>query len=142
LVGDGPERGKLEHLVKELNLQQNVKFLGLRRDVPRLLKAADLFLLTSISEGIPLTLIEAMAAGLPIVATNVGGVGEVVENGVTGVLVRVGDSEAIAQQILNQPRVQEQNRLHQNSLSHAIRLFDEAAMIHSYAEVYDRLSPK
>src|SRR5439155_18500964 len=84
LVGEGPERAAIEAQVRERRLGDRVRLLGLRKDIPRLLQAADVFLLTSISEGIPLTLIEAMAAGLPVVSTRVGGVGEGVEDGVTG----------------------------------------------------------
>src|SRR5262249_18014978 len=69
LVGEGPEEPKIRQMVQQFNLERQVSFLGLRTDIARLLSAADLFLLTSVSEGIPLTLIEAMAVGLPVVAT-------------------------------------------------------------------------
>ena len=91
LVGEGPERPLIEDLVGRLGLGAHVRLLGQRADVSRLLATADLALLTSISEGIPLTLIEAMAAGLPIVSTRVGGVAEVVEDGRTGLLAPSGD---------------------------------------------------
>ena len=97
LVGEGPERATIENLVRDRGLEGHVKFLGLRTDVPRLLAAADIALLTSISEGIPLTLIEAMAAGLPVVATRVGGVPEVVVDGETGLLAPAGDDRALAE---------------------------------------------
>jgi glycosyltransferase involved in cell wall biosynthesis len=100
LVGEGPEQGKIEDLIRQKNLGANVRLLGLRKDVARLLSAADLFLLTSTSEGIPLTLIEAMAAGLPVVSTNVGGVAEVVEEGRTGLLAPSGDDAALAERVL------------------------------------------
>src|SRR5262249_13587034 len=77
-----------------------IHLLGLRSDVPRLLDAADMFLLSSISEGIPLTIIEAMAAGLPVVATRVGGVAEMVGDRVTGLLAPAGDYGALAAAIL------------------------------------------
>jgi len=90
VVGDGEERAKVESLITELGLARHVTLLGTRRDIPRLLAAADVFLLSSISEGIPLTLIEAMAAGLPCVSTAVGGVPEVIVDGQTGLLVEAG----------------------------------------------------
>lgn len=96
IVGEGEEEAALRALHAELGLGERVEFLGARSDVPRLLQAADAFLLTSISEGIPLTLIEAMASGLPCVATAVGGVPEVVADGVTGLLAPPGDVDAIA----------------------------------------------
>src|SRR5260370_36290504 len=97
LVGDGPEQPKIKELVQQRHLEPNVRFLGLRTDVARLLTAADIFLLSSISEGIPLTLIEAMAAGVPIVATSVGGIGEVVVGGVTGLLAPSRADAALAE---------------------------------------------
>jgi glycosyltransferase involved in cell wall biosynthesis len=96
VVGDGEERGKIQSLISELNLAQQVQLLGTRRDIPRLLAAADVFLLSSVSEGIPLTLIEAMAAGLPCVSTAVGGTPEVIVDGQTGLLARPGDPEDVA----------------------------------------------
>jgi glycosyltransferase involved in cell wall biosynthesis len=96
LVGDGPQRRHIEREIARKGLDSYVRLLGTRRDVERILAAADLFLLTSISEGIPLTLLEAMAAGRPPVATRVGGVSEVVEDGATGVLVPAGDDQALA----------------------------------------------
>jgi glycosyltransferase involved in cell wall biosynthesis len=99
-VGEGAEERKIHDVVQERKLDYHVRFLGLRTDVARLLSAADLFLLTSVSEGIPLTLIEAMAAGLPVVATRVGGVGEVVEDGRTGLLAPRGDDAALAERVL------------------------------------------
>jgi sugar transferase (PEP-CTERM/EpsH1 system associated) len=96
LVGEGPERAAIEAVVRQHGLEGRVRFLGLRKDVARLLAGADLFLLTSISEGIPLTVIEAMAAGLPVVSTRVGGVPEVVAVGQTGLLAPAGDAAALA----------------------------------------------
>jgi glycosyltransferase involved in cell wall biosynthesis len=100
LIGEGPEMKAIHDLVRQHGLDGNVRFLGLRSDVARLLPAGDLFLLTSISEGIPLTLIEAMAASLPVVSTNVGGVAEVVGDGQAGLLAPAGDDVQLAQNIL------------------------------------------
>ncbi len=100
IVGDGPERGAIEELVRHRSLAENVRFLGRRDDVPRLLAASDIVLLTSISEGIPLTLIEAMAAGRPVVSTRVGGVAEVVDDGQTGLLAPPGDDAGLAELVL------------------------------------------
>src|SRR5262249_4177146 len=100
LVGEGPERPKIEDQVRRLGVAAGVRFLGLRQDVARLLRATDLFLLTSVSEGIPLTVLEAMAAGLPVVATRVGGLAEVVVDGETGLLAPPGDDAALAGAVL------------------------------------------
>lgn len=96
VVGDGEERQKIESLIGELGISRNIQLLGTRRDIPRLLAAADVFLLSSISEGIPLTLIEAMAAGLPCVSTAVGGTPEVIVDGQTGLFARPRDPEDVA----------------------------------------------
>ena len=96
LVGEGPNARAIETEIERLQLQPHVRLLGLRHDVPKMLAAADLFLLTSISEGIPLTVIEAMAAGLPVVSTNVGGVPEIVVEGQTGLLAPSGDAAGLA----------------------------------------------
>lgn len=88
IVGDGPERDQLHSLTQELKLEKIVRFLGERHDVNALLAQADFFVLSSVEEGIPLTVLEAMAAGLPVVATRVGGNAEVVIPNQTGLLVK------------------------------------------------------
>jgi glycosyltransferase involved in cell wall biosynthesis len=96
LVGKGSLRGDVEQGVQANGLQDQVRFLGVRRDVPELMSAADGYLLSSAWEGMPVVLLEAAAAELPVVATRVGGVAEVVEDGTTGVLVPPGDPAALA----------------------------------------------
>jgi L-malate glycosyltransferase len=94
MAGDGPLRGELEDLTRSLGIADRVKFLGIRRDVPELLKAADAFALTSVSEAASLTLLEAMATGLPCVVTAVGGNGEIVRHEKEGLLFPRADSVA------------------------------------------------
>jgi glycosyltransferase involved in cell wall biosynthesis len=96
IVGDGPERGAVEGLIVELGLGDSVKLTGFTDDVPRRLAAFDLFLQPSTEEGLSLTILEAAAAGVPVVASAVGGTGEIIENGRTGTLVAAGDIEALA----------------------------------------------
>jgi len=96
IVGDGPERGPLEQQTAALGLSANVRFLGDRADVPRLLAAMDVHLLASRSEGTSLTLLEAMASRRPSIATAVGGNPDVLTDGVTGLLVPPGDAPAFA----------------------------------------------
>ena len=96
LVGDGPLRADLAGQCRELNLEGRIHFLGIRDDVADLLQAADVFALTSVSEAASITLLEAMATGLPVVVTDVGGNPEIVRNGVDGLLAPRGNAEAIA----------------------------------------------
>jgi sugar transferase (PEP-CTERM/EpsH1 system associated) len=100
IVGDGPVRGELESLTAELGLQEHVSFLGLRKDVRALLPAAEFFVLTSLSEGLSISILEAMAAGLSVVATDVGGNREVVADKVTGLLVPAQAPQALAEAML------------------------------------------
>lgn len=100
LVGDGPMRGELVGLAGLLGIGERVRFLGERLDIPALLQAFDVFALSSLSEGMPLTVLEAMAAGKPVVATNVGGIPEAVIEHQTGLLVPPRDPERMAQALL------------------------------------------
>jgi glycosyltransferase involved in cell wall biosynthesis len=100
LVGDGALKSLMEEKAHSLGLSDSVIFTGIRRDVPEILALLDVFVLPSLWEGLPIALLEAMAAGLPVVATRVGGVPEVVVDGVTGLLVPPRDPEAFSKAIL------------------------------------------
>jgi glycosyltransferase involved in cell wall biosynthesis len=137
LVGEGAERTAIESLVRAEGLGDRVRLLGLRTDVARLLGGADVVLLTSISEGIPLTLIEAMAAGLPVVSTRVGGVPEVVDDGRTGLLAPPGDPAALAEHLV---RLAEQPGLREalgRSGRERAAAFSEALMHERYRQLYE-----
>jgi glycosyltransferase involved in cell wall biosynthesis len=143
LAGAGPQASEIDSLIKGLGLVNHVCRLGLRTDVHRLLGAADAALLSSVSEGIPLSLIEAMAAGLPVVSTRVGGVPEVVEEGRSGLLVPAGDDDALAQRILRlarNPALGQQ--LGQAGRERAQALFSEERMIAEYARIYREMTEK
>ena len=99
LLGDGELRTTLEEQANRLGLRDCILFLGHRSDVPRLLPAADLFVLSSLYEGIPNIVMEAMAAGLPVVATAVGGVPELIEDGRSGILVKSESSTELSSAI-------------------------------------------
>jgi glycosyltransferase involved in cell wall biosynthesis len=102
LAGDGSERQRLEDLANELGVAQQVKFLGFQSDVRPILWAADIFVHvpTTFPEGTPNAILEAMAAGLPVIATPVGGIPEVVRDGETGLIVPSNDRKALAEAIL------------------------------------------
>jgi sugar transferase (PEP-CTERM/EpsH1 system associated) len=97
IAGDGPSRQQLEAVVKELAVGHRVRLLGERSDVPTLLRALDVFVLPSLGEGISNAILEAMATGLPVIATRVGGNGELVSDGMTGRLVEPRCPEALAE---------------------------------------------
>ena len=99
VVGDGERRTELERLVRQLALKGQVHFLGWRQDLERIYADLDLVALTSANEGSPVSLIEAMASGRPVVATRVGGVPDLVEDGVTGLLVPPEDPAALVEAI-------------------------------------------
>ncbi|MBF0357176.1 MAG: TIGR03088 family PEP-CTERM/XrtA system glycosyltransferase [Magnetococcales bacterium] len=96
LVGDGPQRAELERLADQLGITKQLWITGWREDVSQLLRGMDVFALPSMAEGTPLTILEAMAAGLPVVATQVGGVAEMVVPGKTGLLVAPQNHQDLA----------------------------------------------
>lgn len=100
LLGEGRERQALEELASRLEVARNLRFLGTRRDLPRLLAALDVYVQPSLWEGLPLSLLLAMGAGLPVVGTRVGGMEEVILPGHNGLLVSPGDAGALAQALL------------------------------------------
>lgn len=100
LAGDGALRGSLEKLREQLGLREEVIFAGWQRDMPRMMARWDVFVLTSLWEGLPVVFLEAMAAGLPIVATPAGGAREVLKEGVNGFLVPFNDARAAAEKIV------------------------------------------
>jgi glycosyltransferase involved in cell wall biosynthesis len=99
-AGDGPMRENLEKQARFLGIKNNILFLGERSDIPELLKCADIFAISSLNEGMGRAIVEAMAAGLPVVGTNVCGISNIVENGVTGILVNSRDIKAFADAII------------------------------------------
>ena len=98
-VGDGPLRGQVEETARRLGLESRVHLAGWRPEIPQFLKAASLFVLPSRWEGMPNVVLEAAAAGVPIVATETEGVREIIEPGRTGALVKTGDTEGLAEAI-------------------------------------------
>lgn len=101
LVGDGPLRDELQTYCRSLGIEQQVRFTGERADIPGLLQSMDIFVMTSLYEGMSNTIMEAMLSGLPVVATDVGGNSELVVNNETGYLVPLKDTGAMAAAVLN-----------------------------------------
>jgi glycosyltransferase involved in cell wall biosynthesis len=138
IAGDGPCRAELTALADELHLGEHVHFLGEVRDVSALLGRASLFVLPSQSEGISLTILEAMARGLPVVATRVGGNPEVVDDGKTGLLVTARDPAALAQGIRDlAANPDEAQRLGLAGRQRVEQHFDVRNMVAGYESMYD-----
>ena len=140
LVGDGSQRAKLENLAEDLGISSNVIFMGYRNDIPRILSVMDIFVLPSLYEGLPNALLEAMAACRPVVATQVGGIPEVVVEGETGFLVPPRNSEALADAIGMMLRDKE--RAAQMGLAgrkRVERFFSAETMVAKTEELYEGL---
>jgi glycosyltransferase involved in cell wall biosynthesis len=140
LVGGGELENAVREQVAGLGLQERVRFLGVRADVADILRASDVFVLSSRWEGNPMSVMEAMAAGLPVVSTAVGGVPELVQEGATGLLVPSEDAGALAQamQALVDDPVRRQ-AMGAAARQHAIAHFDIRHTVRMYEELYERL---
>lgn len=137
IVGDGECRDELAVLRRQLGLECVVRFLGYRADVCELLAEADFFVLSSISEGISLTLLEAMAVGLPVAATDVGGNREVVVPGETGFLVPAREPDALGKAMLQLVRDPAQTRRFGQASRHRVeREFDLKRVVRRYEDLY------
>jgi len=133
LVGRGSLRGETEALAATLGLNGRVRFVGTREDVPEFMTVADGYVMSSAWEGMPMVLLEAGAAGLPIVATRVGGNPEVVEEGVSGFLVPPSDSEALAAAMLRLMALPEADRRAMGARGH-----DHVRQLYGLGRVVDR----
>jgi glycosyltransferase involved in cell wall biosynthesis len=140
LAGDGNLRGALEALAHQLGVQEQVHFLGARSDVPELFATFDVYCLPSHYEGMPLTVLEAMAAGKPVVATNVVGIGEVVTHDKTGLLVPPDDPDALAQALM---RVRQDRNLCRDlaeaGRAYAFKHARLKTMVDQYAALYEQV---
>lgn len=140
LAGDGGLQAELEAQAERLKIRDRVFFLGRREDVVALLGAADVFALASLWEGNPLSVMEAMAAGIPVVVTAVGGVPELVEHGQSGFIAESGNTEAFASALLNVARDSAVLRsLGAAAAKRARDKFDHRQMVQAYDELYGKL---
>ncbi len=140
VAGEGPDRAELEGLSRSAGVADRFLFLGYRRDGRELLAACDLFVLPSLFEGLPLSVLEAMAAGKPVVATKVGGTDEAVEHDVTGLLVTPRDSAALASAIREVlSRTQLAQRLGEAGEARARRDFNPRIMVERTVGIYEEL---
>src|SRR5262245_11309589 len=144
MIGDGPLREESRKLLREAGVDAFAWLPGERADIPELLRAFDLFVLPSIAEGISNTILEAMATGLPVVATNVGGNPELVEHGETGMLIPVADPLSIAKAIRSYLFDRDKLVRHGGAgRKRAVSQFSIETMVSGYLDVYDKvLDPK
>jgi len=138
MIGEGPLEPVLKEMVRELGLDGYVTFAGATRDSLRTLSDLDIVVISSLWEGLPYVLLEALALGKPVIATRVNGIEEVVEDGVIGVLVPPGDSDALAQAVLGLMDDSERRaRLGKAGAERVRREFDAAEGVRGMMEVYE-----
>jgi glycosyltransferase involved in cell wall biosynthesis len=141
IVGDGPDREALAALIERLGASDSIELLGERRDVAGLLAESDMFVLSSRSEGLPMSVLEAMAAAVPVVATAVGGIPELVRDSETGVLAPPGDAAALAAALERLARDAElRDRMGEAGRRRVERDFSLAAFRREHLALYARLA--
>jgi N-acetyl-alpha-D-glucosaminyl L-malate synthase BshA len=141
-VGDGPERASAEQLCRQLNVCDDVRFVGKQEQMEEILAIADLFLLTSEYESFGLAALEAMAAGVPVIATNAGGIPEIMVQGVNGFMSNVGDVKSMSRHALDILSSEERlNEFKRNAAQHADH-FDIRNIVPLYEKLYDGVLSK
>jgi len=140
LVGDGPARSNCEQLVRELNLEAHVKFLGKQLELVPLLSAADIFLMPSQSESFGLSALEAMACEIPVVATSIGGLPELIVHGETGYIAEIGDIERMAKYAVDLlTNDQKYAMFAAASRRRAVEMFSAERVVDQYERYYEQV---
>jgi glycosyltransferase involved in cell wall biosynthesis len=140
IAGDGPLLPSLRELTASLGSAPFVHLLGVRRDVPDVLNALDVFAMSSTIEGLPLVVLEAMATALPVVSTRIGGIPDVLEEGATGFLVPVGDEQALRDRVARLVAAPDLSRLcGERARAAAVTKFSAERMQRDYLELYARV---
>ena len=137
IVGTGEYELKLKKTVKQLSLQDNVSFLGFRKDIPELLSASDIFILTSRREGLPKAILEAMAAGLPIIATDVRGNRDLVKHGENGLIIPLDDVERTAEAIMKLIAEPELKETMGEKSKELVKYYDLNNILPQMEQIYD-----
>ena len=140
IIGEGYQRQKLEKLVAFAELSERVFLPGYREDARRYLPFFNVFVITSLTEGLPITLLEAMQAKIPIVATAVGGIPEVLDNGNKGLLVRPGEPNALAEAVR---RISAESdlgeKLSNAAYERVVTMYSSQTMADRYLQIYQEL---
>jgi len=138
IVGDGALKEELKQKTRDLNLSDCVIFTGIRQDMPAIYAACDILVNSSYSEGLPMTILEAMASGLPVIATDVGAVGEVIKNQKNGILIQAGDDHHLALSMIELARDKEKRRYFaQKAYQDVCARFSDTSMAQKYKKVYE-----
>jgi N-acetyl-alpha-D-glucosaminyl L-malate synthase BshA len=140
LVGDGPDRSECERICRQLELCDKVKFLGKQDGLVEILSSSDLFLIPSQSESFGLAALEAMACGLPVISSSVGGLPELVKHNETGFIAEIGDVDRMAKYALELLTNEKKYKLFsENSRQRAVNKFDKSKVIPLYEEYYEHI---
>jgi glycosyltransferase involved in cell wall biosynthesis len=143
LVGDGPDRISIERLVDSLKLRRNVTLTGFRSDIPNLMRCADIGVLCSETESAPLTLLEGMSTGLPMISTKVGGVPEIIQDGKNGLLIPSKHPEELAEAILQLYKDQKlRRRLGENARKTVLEKYTAEKVVNQYLEIFESVMPR
>lgn len=140
LVGDGPDRSEAERLARELGLQDDVFFLGKQDSLWEILNAADIFLMPSQSESFGLSALEAMACGLPVVSSSIGGLPELILHNETGYIAEFADAERMAKYTIDLLKNEKKYKVFsKNSRDRALNVFDKKLIVPQYEAYYDKV---
>ncbi len=143
LVGDGPDRSECERLARQLNLGDSVKFLGKQEALVEILSSSDIFLIPSQSESFGLAALEAMACGLPVISSSVGGLPELVRHNESGFIAEIGDIDRMAKYTLELLSNEKKYKLFSESArQRAVDKFDKSIVVPLYEEYYEQILNK
>jgi len=138
IVGDGPEKPKIEQICQQKNIQAGLVMVGQRAEVLPYLRTGDVFLLTSITEQMPLTILEAMSVGLPVIASDVGEIRTIINDGQDGFLRNIqGGCEEFATALLRLKQTSQRRTMSQAARSKIVHGFQETRMVRSYQTLID-----
>ncbi len=138
MVGDGPLRGKIESEVRILGIEDRMILTGLRLDVPDLLQMFDIFLLTSLWEGLPRVIPQAMAAGLPVIASNVDGNAEIIKNNVNGILVQPGNINQTIETVIQLIKDKQRRQQLSDNARYGLEEYSVDSMVEAIEDLYMR----
>ena len=140
LVGDGPDRSECERLTRELNLYDQVKFLGKQDGLVEILNSADLFLIPSQSESFGLAALEAMACGIPVISSSVGGLPELIRHNETGFIAEIGDIDRMAKYSIDLLTNSKKYKLFsENARKRTVENFDKSIILPQYINHYKKV---